>query len=145
MKRVLSGITAAALVAALATCDSSDFSTNPDPELEGPAGAWQLEWIRLLDGRIVPVPDPSKYVLELSDAEAGHAHIQADCNVCNGNYEVSGSKLMFGVMGCTLAECGPDSFEETYRSALGATSTYVRDRDTLTLVYDGGWMRFRGR
>ena len=145
MKKLASLMFAPGLLATMVACDTSDSTTSPDVAIEDPTGAWALESFQLSDGTIVPVPDPSRYTLELGVTEAGRAHIRADCNVCNGGYEVSGWTITFGLAACTLAACEPGSLENDYRFALGATSTYQRSGDTLTLTYDDGVLRFQAR
>ena len=145
MKKLASLMIATGLLATMVACDTSHATTSPDVAIEDPTGAWALESFQLSDGSIVAVPDPSRYTLELGVTEAGRAHIRADCNVCNGGYEVSGSTITFGLMACTRAACEPGSLENDYVFALGATSTYQRAGDTLTLTYDDGVMRFQAR
>jgi len=145
LKRFAASILATGLLAALWACDTSDSVTNPDAPVEDPTGAWALQAFELSDGRVIGVPDPSSYTLDLGLTEAGRAHIRADCNLCNGAYEVSGSTLTFGLMACTLAACPPGSLENDYRFALGSTTAYQRSGSSLTLTYDGGVMRFVSR
>jgi heat shock protein HslJ len=136
---------ATGLVAMMMACDTSDSMTNPDRAIEDPTGAWALQAFQLSDGSSIPVPDPSSYTLDLGTVEAERAHIRADCNVCNGGYEVSGSTLTFGLMGCTLAACQPGSLERDYLFALGSASTYQRSGDSLALTYDDGVLQFQAR
>jgi len=81
--------------------------TAPDTDPGNPVGSWALQSFERSDGSVVPVPEPGQYTLDLG--EDGRAHIRADCNVCNGDYDVTGSSLSFGLMGCTLAACAPGS------------------------------------
>ena len=145
MKRLASLMIATGLLATAIACDTSDSTTSPDHAIEDPTGAWALQSFQLSDGSIVPIPDPSMYTLELGVTDAGRAQIRADCNVCKGDYEVSGSTITFGLMACTLAACAPGSLESDYRFALGATSTYLRTENTLALTYDDGVMLFQAR
>ena len=81
-------------------CETNEIPpTAPGADLGNPLGSWVLRSFEPSDGSAVPVPEPGKYTLNLG--EDGRAHIQADCNLCNGDYEVSGSSLSFGLMGCT--------------------------------------------
>ncbi len=145
MKKLASLMFATGLLATLFACDMSDSMTTPDVAIEDPTGTWALQSFQLSDGSLVVVPDPSQYTLELGVTEAGRAHIRADCNVCNSGYEVSGATFTFGLMACTLAACPPGSLENDYRFALGATSTFQRSANTLTLTYDDGVMQFQER
>ncbi|GMR23550.1 MAG: hypothetical protein BMS9Abin37_1991 [Acidobacteriota bacterium] len=145
MKKLASLMFATGLLATLMACDTSESTTSPDNEIEDPTGAWALQSFQLGDGSSIPVPEPASYTLELGTTEAGRANIRADCNVCKGAYEISGSTITFGVMACTLAACAPDSLERDYLFALGSTSTYQRSGDTLSLTYDDGVLRFQAR
>jgi heat shock protein HslJ len=133
------------LVATMVACDSSNSTTSPDAALEDPTGDWALQSFRLADGSTIPVPDPSHYTLDLGASEDGRAHLRADCNLCNGGYELSGSTLVFGPMACTLAACPPGSLERDYLVALGSTTTYRRSGNALELDYDGGVLHFDAR
>jgi len=145
VKKLASLMFATGLMATVMACDTSDTTTTPDVAIEDPTGAWALQSFRLDDGSIIPVPDPVSYTLELGTTEPGRARIRADCNVCNGAHEISGSTITFGAMACTLAACEPGSLERDYLFALGSTSTYQRSGDTLTLTYDEGVLRFQTR
>jgi len=117
--------------------------TAPDADPGNPIGAWRLQSFEPNEGSAIPVPDPSQYTLELRDD--GRAHVRADCNICNGPYEVVGATLSFGVMGCTLAACPEGSLEVDYLQALGSASIFQRSGDTLALAYGGGVMQFRAQ
>ena len=114
MKKLASLMFATGLLALAMACDTSDSTTSPDIAIEDPTGAWALQSFQLDDGSIIPVPEPSSYTLDLGTVDAERAHIRADCNVCNGGYEISGSTIEFGAMGCTLAACPPGSLERDF-------------------------------
>jgi len=145
VKKLASLMFATGLLALVAACATSDSTTSPDIATEDPTGAWALQSFQLDDGSIIPVSDSSSYTLDLGTLDAERAHIRADCNVCNGGYEVSGSTIEFGAMACTLAACQPGSLERDYLFALGSTSTYQRSGETLKLTYDDGVLRFQAR
>ena len=115
--------------------------TAPDTDPGNPVGSWVLQSFERSDGSVVPVPEPGQYTLDLG--EDGRAHIRADCNVCNGDYDVTGSSLSFGLMGCTLAACAPGSLERDYLQALGSTSMFQVTGKSLALAYDGGVLKFQ--
>ena len=145
MKRLATWMMTSGLLATLIACDTSDSMPTPDQAIGDPTGEWALESFQLADGSTISVPDLSRYTLELGVAAAGHADIRADCNACNGRYELSGSTLVFGPTACTLAACPPGSLERDYLFALNSTSSFQRSGDTLTLNYDGGVMHFQAR
>ena len=122
--------------------------TAPDTDPGNPVGSWVLQSFERSDGSVVPVPEPGQYTLDLG--EDGRAHIRADCNVCNGDYDVTGSSLSFGLIvecarasGCTLAACAPGSLEWDYLQALGSTSMFQVTGNSLALAYDGGVLKFQ--
>ena len=143
MKRILALILVTGLVAVTTACETSTSETplTPDPSALDPLGSWALQSFDLNGGSVVAVPEPGNYTLELSDN--GRAHVRADCNVCNGGYQLSGSAVTFGLMGCTLAACEPGSLERDYLEALGSSSTFERGGDMLTLAYADGVLRFQ--
>ena len=145
MKRLATLVTAAGLLAALSACDTSDSMTSPDAAIDEPTGTWALQSFELSDGTVVAVPDPSSYTLDLGATEAGRANVRADCNLCNGGYELSATRLDFGLMACTRAACPPGSLEMDYVRALESTTTFLRSGGSLTLSYDGGILRFDER
>ena len=123
-------------------CETNETPlTAPDADPGNPLGSWVLQSFEPSDGSVVPVPEPGKYTLDLG--EDGRAHIQADCNVCNGDYEVSGSSLSFGLMGWTRAACAPGSLERDYLEALVSTSMFQVTESSLALAYDGGVLKLQ--
>ncbi len=145
MKRFAALILTTGLFATMMACETSDSPTTPDIDTEDPTGSWALLSFEPAGGTVVPVPDPSRYTLDLGVNEPGRVNIQADCNRCNSDHEVSGSAMSFGLMACTLAACQPGSFERDYIDALGSTSMFQRNGDSLMLGYEGGVMRFEAR
>ena len=125
---------------ALATlaCESTNDVTGPDAV--SPVGTWQLQSIETAAG-VTVVPEPERYTLELRDDE--RAHVVADCNVCNGGYQLNGASLSFGLMACTLAACPPDSLHDDYVRAIGSVTSWQRSGNDLLLSFDGGTLRFR--
>jgi heat shock protein HslJ len=67
----------------------------------------------------------------------GNASVNGGCNAYNGSYTASGSSLSFGPMAGTQKSCGADidTQEQTYLSALAATSTYAISGSQL-IMYD---------
>ena len=145
MKNILALILATGLLVATTACETSTSETplTPDPGASDPLGSWALQSFELNGGSVVPVPEPVNYTLELSDD--GRAHVRADCNVCTGGYELSGSALTFGLMACTRAACQPGSLEHDYLEALGSSSTFERTGDMLTLAYADGVLRLQAQ
>jgi heat shock protein HslJ len=122
---------------ALASCDSGT-SNSEVSELQGD---WQLQSFALNDGSTVPVPNPEAYTAQFS--ADGSVNVQADCNRCNGPYEIEGNNIDVGLMACTLAFCGDASLDSQYTAALSGASSFVRSGDELLLSYSGGTMRFQ--
>ena len=137
MKLLSTWTLAAATAIATLACETST-STTPDIETAG--GTWELISLDTPSGAIT-VPDPAKYTLELT--EDGNAHIVADCNVCNGSYDLSGVNLTMGLMACTRAACAPDSLHDDYLKALGSVTMWQRSGNEMSLTYDNGAARFR--
>ena len=117
-------------------CDNATTPTTPDTG----GTVWELQSLETPAG-VVVVPDPARYTLELRDD--GNAHVVADCNICNGPYELEGNNLSMGLMACTLAACAPNSLHNDYLAALGGVTTWQSSGGELTLAYDGGRLVFR--
>ena len=101
---------------------------------------WRLQTFELADGTQITIDDPSKFTATFG--EDGGLGARADCNVCNGSYELTGNALDVGLMACTLAYCGDASHHDRYLKALGAAQTFDTTGDRLLIEYDGGRMRF---
>jgi heat shock protein HslJ len=145
MKKIAASICTSGLLVTAMACHTSDGITNPDTANADPSGAWALVSFELADGSSVPVPDPSSYTLDLGFTEAGRAHVRADCNLCSGEYRISGPTITFGLMACTLVGCPPGSLENDFQAALASTTTFQRSANVLLLDYDGGVMRLEAR
>ena len=142
MRRALLVLMALGVLVWMIGCETNETAlTSPDADPGNPLGSWLLQSFEPSDGSVVPVTEPEKYTLDLG--EDGRAHIQADCNVCNGDYEVSGSSLSFGLMGCTRVACAPGSLERDYLEALASTSMFQVAESSLALAYDGGVLKFQ--
>jgi heat shock protein HslJ len=129
-------------VALLAACEKSATSNTPlsSAAEAAPAGVWSLQSFDLSGGQSVVVSDPAGYTLEL--AADGSTHVRADCNVCNGGYDLSGRALHIGLLACTRAACPPDSLDGDYLRALSSASSLEKSGDVLRIAYDGGVLRF---
>jgi len=101
---------------------------------------WRLQAFELADGTQIATSDPAKFTTTFG--EDGGLGARADCNVCNGSYELTGSTMNVGLMACTLAYCGDASHHDRYLRALSSAGTFDIAGDRLLIEYDGGRMRF---
>jgi heat shock protein HslJ len=104
-------------------------------------GDWELVAFELSDGTTIPISEPDKYRASFTDD--GKVDVRADCNWCNGAYEINNSEIAFGPQACTLAACLPSSHFDRYTRALGSSTSYRVNGDELELFYSGGVLRFR--
>lgn len=142
MRRALLVLMTTGALVWMVGCETNETPlTAPDTDPGDPVGSWVLQSFERSDGSVVAVPEPGDYTLDLD--EDGRAHIKADCNVCNSDYEVTGASLTFGLMACTLAACAPGSLERDYLEALGSSSMFQVTGDSLALAYDGGVLKFQ--
>jgi heat shock protein HslJ len=147
MNRSILGV---ALVA-LATLACNSNETGPaqptDASDGGPETITGVEWHLLAFDTAAEgatsVPPTETYTAVFGEQQDLHA--QADCNVCNGGYETTGSALSIGVLACTRAYCGDDSLHDRYLEALGGSLSYERSGSELRIGYDEGVMRFEAR
>jgi heat shock protein HslJ len=126
----------------LPSCDGS--SSDPSSRLLPTGVLWSLQAFELNDGTTVDVVVSGEAVrYQVLFREDGRVEIKADCNVCGGTHETSGSALTIEVGGCTRAFCGDDSFDNEFKAALDSTSRFEVVGEDLLLVYALGRMRFR--
>lgn len=93
---------------------------------------WQ--WVSLIETQPAAqslVPDPENYTILFN--EDGTVVIQADCNVVQGTYTASGSKLTIEAGITTLAFCGEDSADNFYLGLLVQVESYELVNETLQL------------
>lgn len=138
MKKLSGWALAGVLALTTLACDTST-APDPAPDPGTLLGVWQLTAFETTDGVVVP-PNPANYTIEFRDD--GRAHIKADCNVCNGGYDLRGESLSLGLLACTLAACQPSSLDDEFREALGSVSRWQRGGNELALDYAGGVLRF---
>jgi len=131
-----------ALALVLASCN--DSSSDPSTQSLPTGVLWNLQAFELNDGTtigVVVAGEAARY--RVLFREDGRVEIKADCNVCGGTHETSGSALTIEVGGCTRAFCGDDSLENEFKAALASTSRFEVVGEDLLLVYALGRMRFR--
>jgi heat shock protein HslJ len=63
---------------------------------------------------------------------------KADCNMVQGEYEVSGDTLTLKAGPSTLAECGPESSYNQYVSLLSQVDGYKLENGKLVLTFGNG-------
>ena len=131
-----------ALIALVATpwmvaCGAAS-PTAPSATLTGVE--WRLQAFELADNTQIAIDDPSRFTATFG--EDGGLGARADCNACNGSYELTGNAMDVGLMACTLAYCGDASHHDRYLRALGAAESFDITGDRLSIDYDGGRMRF---
>jgi heat shock protein HslJ len=142
---------AALLALATLACSSSEPRTAPALPTGGSSGGpetitgvdWHLVAFDTAAEGTISVPPTETYTAVFGEQQDLHA--QADCNVCNGGYETTGSALSVGVLACTRAYCGDDSLHDRYLQALGGTLSYERDGSELRIEYEEGMMRFEAQ
>ena len=141
----------ALLALATLACNSNEPGTGPALPTSG--SSEDSEMITGMEWHLVAFETGAEGEISVPPAETHTAvfgeqqelHAQADCNVCNGGYEATGSELSIGMLACTRAYCGDDSLHDRYLRALGGALSYERSGSELRLEYDGGVMRFEGR
>jgi heat shock protein HslJ len=104
-------------------------------------GIWKLQSFQRADTTVVPVPDPSRFTIEVTPD--GRLAVRADCNRCSGSYSQSSGALRIGAaMACTRAFCSTSPFDTQFAAAL-SDATLVRATDTtLEFVSAAGVLKF---
>jgi heat shock protein HslJ len=133
MNRFVFAVMAAASVGA--GCGSA-VMTGPSSVT---GAAWKLQSIQTSTGTIA-ISRPDNFTVTFGDdSKLG---IKADCNVCGGNYSLSGGGLSISQTFCTLAYCGDTSNDRQFMDVLNnATSIGVAGSE-LTIGSTKGIARF---
>jgi heat shock protein HslJ len=134
------------LLAAVLAVACSESVAAPSPTAQtaqSPVteGVWRLQSFQRSDSTSVPVPDPSRFTIEVGTD--GRLAVRSDCNRCSGSYSQAGGGLKVGeAMACTKAFCSTAPFDTEYAAALsGATVVRIGD-NTLEAVSGTGVLRF---
>ncbi len=123
----------------LAGCGGDDDTAGPT-EVTTLVGSWQLQSIERDGGNTVTIDDPERYTATFS--VDGDLAVRADCNQCNGGYQVDGTSLEISTLACTRAFCGEASFFDEYTQALDSAVSFSRTSNELRIRYDGGTLVF---
>jgi heat shock protein HslJ len=103
---------------------------------------WTWQQTLMNDGTTFVPDDPSQYTLEL--APVGSARAQADCNLGNGTYTISGNQISIEILTMTMAMCLPGSLSDEFVANLNAAALYFVEDENLfiDLMFDSGTMKF---
>ena len=82
------------------------------------------------------IANSANYTLVLTPD--GLYNAKADCNVLQGEYEVSGDTLTLKAGLSTLAECGPESSYNQYVTLLSQVDGYRLESGKLVLTFGNG-------
>ena len=127
-----------------AACSESVAAPSPTAQAaQSPItdGVWRLQSFQRSDSTSVPVPDPSRFTIEVG--ADGRLAVRSDCNRCSGSYSQAGGGFKVGsAMACTKAFCSTAPFDAEYEAALSG-ATLVRTGDsTLEALSGSGVLRF---
>ena len=128
-------------------CAGSSSATGPSSvsgrqalTVDQLAGTWNLLSIRPAGQLDQATPAGASYTLTFTD---GHLSTRVDCNVCSGEFALSGQTLAAGpTLACTRAACPTMAFENAYTKLLGGDSTVTLSDGTLVLSSTRGVVRF---
>ena len=105
------------------------------------AGTWNLLSIRRAGQADQATPAGASYTLIFAD---GRLSTRVDCNVCSGEFALSGQTLTAGpALACTRAACPTMAFDNAYTELLGGDNAVTLSNDTLVLSSVRGVLRFR--
>ena len=119
-------------------------------QIEGmtPSGLVEKTWLWIEgpsqpgSSEIVQLDDPTLY--QVSYGPEGTVHVSADCNVANFPYEINQTGMYGGMLvqpgPVTLAECGPESFSDSFINSIQAAQDYrvQAGGNSLQLVLPAG-------
>jgi heat shock protein HslJ len=101
---------------------------------------WKLESIEQAGAATIAIANPDRFTIRL-EAD-GRANVGADCNACNGRYDLNGSSISLSGLACTRAFCGT-AVDTTYTTALAAVRTISVTESRMVLQGPGLTLRFR--
>ena len=137
------------VVASLAIGCAESASTPTSPSSVGGsltltteqlAGTWKLVSIQSAGHAEESTPSGATYTLTFDN---GRLSTRADCNVCGGAFELSGTTLKAGpALACTRAACATMAFENVYTGILSGESTVTMNDGTLVLSSARGVLKF---
>ena len=81
------------------------------------------------------VPQDDHYVLVMSDTAVRGV---VDCNSFTGNYNLQGNRISFSNLAVTEMDCGGNTFQPQFLSALQKAHEYSFKNGTLRIKYDNG-------
>jgi heat shock protein HslJ len=137
------------LAASLSVGCAESLSTPTSPSSGGGSlsltagqlsGTWKLASLQPAGQAEQATPSGATYTLTFDN---GRLSTRADCNVCNGAFELSGQTLTVGpALACTRAACSTMAFEGTYTKMLSGESTIALSDGVLVLSSTRGVLRF---
>jgi heat shock protein HslJ len=92
---------------------------------------WRLTAIQQSGGTSVTIQNPDRFTVTFGDDQ--RVSVRADCNVCAGGYELTGSELRIGAMACTKAYCGDQSPDTQFLTTLSGNATITQTGDVLVV------------
>jgi heat shock protein HslJ len=101
---------------------------------------WKLRSIQRSGGPTINIPQPERFTLTFG--EDLRVAMRADCNVCTGGYELTGSTLKLGLLACTKAYCGVDSPDTEFLKGLEVPVSVSRSGGILKLSAGGTVLTF---
>ena len=122
-----------ALCLLLAACDEPTPLAPLPRDLTGTT--WKLQSIRRAGLPAIDIPADRRFTVAFE--QDGRLNVRADCNACNGRYQVEGSLLHAGNVACTRAFCGADSPDVDFLRALQSPGTITATDGTLLIDSSG--------
>jgi heat shock protein HslJ len=139
--RSLAGVVFVSLAVGCAGASSAPTAPSTTVTVGQLDGTWNLVSIQLAGQGDQAAPSGATYTLTFAQ---GRLSTRVDCNVCGGEFALSGVTLTAGpALACTRAACPTMAFENEYTRLLGGSSVVTLSRDTLVLSSERGVMRFR--
>jgi heat shock protein HslJ len=102
---------------------------------------WRLQSIERPDGSRAAVSTPDRFTLQFADT--GRLTVRADCNVCNGTFQLNGIEFLVGPMACTRAFCGTESLDTEFLRVFDARASIVAADGALFISHSGTRLGFR--
>ncbi|NIM11413.1 MAG: META domain-containing protein [Candidatus Aminicenantes bacterium] len=100
---------------------------------------WVLESIHYSTLNIVSIQDTFSILFR----QNGSMDLEVDCNTCSGTFELgnNGAITIIDHSLCTEADCGPDSRDAEFHTALDGVTRYEIDGNNLRLFFTNGQSR----
>jgi heat shock protein HslJ len=126
-----------AMLLLLTGCDEASPTAPSQGDLAGVV--WQLQSLQRANAP-PPIVPGGRFTLQFTPD--GRLAVRADCNTCNGSYQLDGARLQVGALACTRAFCGTESLDVEFLRVFEAPAEIVLQNQQLLISRAGTRLTF---